>query len=173
MTSPDTVQVLMEQRDRLFAYIWTIVHDVQLAEDVFQELSILAVKKCGEVEDRPRLILWLRRAARLQALAMCRQRSRSPVILDEAVLDQLDSYWTERDTDSAGKEMNALRECVGQLTAKNLHILSLKHVDGKKAPEIAEILGRSVEVVYTMVARIHKSLRECVQARLLMGAANE
>ena len=173
MTSPDIVQVLMEQRDRLFAYIWTIVHDVQLAEDVLQEVSILAMKKGGEIEDRKRLVPWLRHAARLEALTACRRRARSPLILDDQVLDHLDAFWAKRDAYSASQEMDALRECVAQLTAKNLRILSLKHADGKKAPEIAKILGHSVDVVYTMVARIHRSLRECVQARLQAGGANE
>lgn len=173
MTSPEIVQVLMEQRDRLFAYIWTIVRDVQLAEDVLQEVSILAVKKGGDIENAARLVVWLRHAARLESLAMCRRRTRSPVILDDKVLDQLDAFWAERDTHSAGRELMALRACVAQLTPRNLRILALRHVHGKKAPEMAEILGRSVDVVYTMVARIHRTLRECVQARLLAGDANE
>lgn len=61
------VQTLMQQRDSLSVYIWTIVRDVQLVEDTLQELSILAVQKGGEIEDASRLPAWFRRAVRFNS----------------------------------------------------------------------------------------------------------
>ena len=53
LDSPTIVRLLMAERSRLFAYTWVIVGDVHLAEDVFQEVSLLAVEKGSEVTDEP------------------------------------------------------------------------------------------------------------------------
>jgi DNA-directed RNA polymerase specialized sigma24 family protein len=45
LDSPAIVRLLMAERSRLFSYTWAIVGDVHLAEDVFQEVSLLAIEK--------------------------------------------------------------------------------------------------------------------------------
>ncbi len=45
------VRILMAERSKLLAYIWSIVRDEHAVEDVFQEVSILAVEKCGQITD--------------------------------------------------------------------------------------------------------------------------
>ena len=39
------VRVLLAERAKLLAYIWVIVRDAHLVEDVFQEVAALAVQK--------------------------------------------------------------------------------------------------------------------------------
>jgi RNA polymerase sigma-70 factor (ECF subfamily) len=160
------VQTLMQQRDSLFAYIWTIVRDVQLAEDTLQELSILAVRKGCEIEDPSRLPAWLRRSARLKALELLRDRGRNPAILSDAVLDQLEGYWSERDSVATTDAAEALRNCLGKISDSNRRILVMRYVEDRKTGDIAQILGRKVDVVYTTLSRIHTALRKCVKARL-------
>lgn len=69
------VRVLLAERARLLAYIWVIVRDVHLVEDVFQEVAALAVQKREELRDEAALPVWLRRTARFQALAALRDKS--------------------------------------------------------------------------------------------------
>jgi RNA polymerase sigma-70 factor (ECF subfamily) len=160
------VQVLMQQRDRLFAYIWAIVGDLQLAEDTLQELSLLAVEKGPEVQDEARLVVWLRRAARLKALEMLRQRGRTPLALGESVLDQLESHWVDQERHAEADVVRALEECLNQLTPNNRRILAMRYAEGKKTGDIAIALGRKLPTVYQSLVRVHRALRQCIEAKL-------
>ncbi len=69
LSESDLVQRLLEERVRLLAYIWAIVRDSHVAEDVFQEVSLLAVRKRSEIVDQTAFPVWLRKSARFCALA--------------------------------------------------------------------------------------------------------
>ena len=160
------VQVLMQQQNRLFAYIWSIVGDSQLAEDAMQELSVLAVEKGPEVSDENMLVVWLRRAARLKALEARRKKSQLPVALEESVAEQLEAHWAQFDTTSDVNLVDILNHCVEQLTTHHREILRLRYVQGKKAGEIARALNRKAATVYQSIARLHRILRDCVDRQL-------
>ena len=73
--SPETIRLLMAERERLFSYIWAIVGNIHLAEDVFQEVSLLVLQKRPEASDELQFRVWLRRTARYKAIeALRRQR---------------------------------------------------------------------------------------------------
>jgi RNA polymerase sigma-70 factor (ECF subfamily) len=159
-------QILTQQRDRLFAQAWAIVRDAQLVEDTLQELSILAIQKGGSLEDEKHLTAWLRRSVRFKALEVLRMHGRAPLAINDAILDQIESYWAERDRHNDTRRVDALAECLDRLTPKNRRLLQLRYVDGKKSAEIAAVVGHKADVIYTMIARVHRSLRECVEAKL-------
>ena len=166
MDSKTIVRVLMQQRDRLFAYIWSIVGDAHLAEDVLQEVSLLAMENGGEVADEVRLAAWLRHAARNKALEAVRRRSRQPTPLDEAILEAMEPDWQQYDALEESELVDLLRTCVKQLTANNQRIVTLRYVDGLKSNEIARRLHRNVSAVYQAITRIHRALSECMSRRL-------
>ena len=166
-------KVLMQQRDRLFAQVWTIVGDPQLIEDVLQELAVVAIGKGVEVEDEPRLCAWLCKAARLKSLEALRSRGRTPLLLSDEVLDQLDFVWMAEHQTPLAKTLEHLRTCVEKLTPNNRHILGLRYGQGKKTAEVAAIVGRKVTAVYKALIRMHVTLRECVEARLVEERAHE
>src|SRR5690606_25038453 len=138
----------MTDRDRMFAYIWSIVGDVHLAEDVLQEVTLLAIEKAGPVEDDLAMIVWLRRASRLKSLEAIRRSRTQPRILDESVLDQLESTWASMDEDDPGDLVEHLRQCVGKLSPTAQRIVKLRYADSLKSREVSELLNRKVETVY-------------------------
>jgi RNA polymerase sigma-70 factor (ECF subfamily) len=160
------VQVLMQQHNRLFAYIWTIVGDAQLAEDAMQELSVLAVEKGVEVVDEDRLVVWLWRAAKLKALEFRRQKRGVPLPLDAEVADRLEQAWQDRTSSGDSRLAEALQQCVESLSSHHRELLRLRYTDGKKAGEIARSLNRKAATVYQSIARLHRILRDCIRDRL-------
>jgi RNA polymerase sigma-70 factor (ECF subfamily) len=160
------VQVLMQQHSRLFAFTWTIIGDTQMTEDVMQELSVLAVEKGVEVADETSLVVWLWRAARLKALEFRRQKRRSPITLNDQLAEQLELRWLGRPAVSDSQLTESLQGCMDELTPNNRQLLSLRYVEGKKSREIARALHRKPATVYQSIARLHRSLRKCIEARL-------
>ena len=160
------VTALLQNRARLLAYIWAIVRDSNLAEDVYQEVALLAVRKRKELQSAEALPVWLRRTARFQALAAVRDRNRGPLSLSDEVLDQIDQLWEDRDRQGQDKYAAALSECVGQLSPYAQQILSMRYSEGKSGKDVAKELDRKVRTIYVALTRIHRQLRECVETRI-------
>jgi len=173
--SEDTiVRTLMSQRAALLAYIWAIVRDGELVEDVFQEVSLLAVREREKLRDEAALATWLRRTARFKALSALRDRGRSAVLLSDDVLDQLDGQWEQQHQASTAEEYQAaLRHCLKQLTPNARQIVSLRYMQGLKGTEVAEKLGRKTTSVYQALSRIHNTLRACLCGQLNLPEAGD
>lgn len=163
------VRVLMAEREKLFSYIWAMIGDVHLAEDVFQDVSLLAMEKGVEVEDETHLRGWLRHAARFKVLETLRQTKRKPMSLDESVLDKLEEHWARYDAMSGSDQddmLDMLKECMFLLTPGGRKLLVLHYTKGLRSREIALRLKRKVETVYQAIARAHRSLHDCIRTKL-------
>lgn len=160
------VRVLMTERDRLFAYIWSILGDVHLSEDVLQELTVVAMEKASNVSNELALVAWLRKAARLKAMEAIRGQKRQPAALDEAVLDQLEQHWSQFDQAKSTEMVEALRRCVHELSPNAKKLIKMRYVDAMKSGEIAELLSRNVTAVYQALTRTHRFLARCIEHKL-------
>jgi DNA-directed RNA polymerase specialized sigma24 family protein len=63
MTQERAVLILMRERVKLSAYIWSFLRNEHVAEDVFQEVSMALLGHIDEIGDEEHLIRWLRQAA--------------------------------------------------------------------------------------------------------------
>lgn len=157
------VRTLMAERGKLLAYIWSIVHDAHLVEDVFQEVSLLAVTKRSELRDEKALATWLRKSARLLSLTAVRGKVKRPVLLGEEVLDQLDAAWAEEDAVPVEDTLDLLRGCLAELSGRSRQFVALRYIERMSGTEVAEKLGTTVHSVYVALGRIHRMLRDCMQ----------
>ena len=57
------LRALLANRTTLLGYIWSMVRDRHVVEDIFQEVSVLALEKREEFGDERALPTWLRRTA--------------------------------------------------------------------------------------------------------------
>lgn len=163
---PIIVRTLMRDRAKLLAFIWSIVHDGHIAEDVLQDVSVLAVEKRDEIESEAVLGAWLRTTARHRALYAMRRDRRSPLTLDEHVLDLMESEWRKRDSPDgpgADRVMSALRSCLTKLTPSVRQVIQLRYGQSLSSQQIANQLGRSIASIYKATTRAHASLAECVR----------
>lgn len=160
------VRILLTERTKLLGYIASIIPDHHLAEDVFQEVSVAAVRKHREIQSAGHLMGWLRKAARLRALEMRRDRSVHPVLLDPAVLDALEGQWDEQDAKSSSHEVEMLRKCLQKLRGYPRQLIELRYREGISGAALAERVGRKVQTVYVALSRTHRTLAVCVERGL-------
>jgi RNA polymerase sigma-70 factor (ECF subfamily) len=161
------VRLLLRERAKVLAYTYAIVRDHQAAEDVFQDVSVLAIDRAPEIEGERHFLGWVRNAARFKALKARRQRRGQPVALEDEVLDLLDGTWQRYDEVPAREMIDALRGCLDRLTPNARQLVELKYVDGLGGALIASRLGRQVRSIYTALSRIHRALSECLAGRAL------
>lgn len=158
------VRILMQQRAELIGYAWLVVGDPDLAEDVFQEVSVAVIRKCDEIHDEEHLSGWLYQAIRLQGLKARRDQGRRHQLLSQDVLEVLAD--TRLDHEGASDRQAALRECVHRLQGVTRSILEMRYGQNLKPAVIAEQTGKNIQTVYKTITRAHRALRDCVTQRL-------
>ncbi|MBI1373521.1 MAG: hypothetical protein GC159_12400 [Phycisphaera sp.] len=161
------VRVLVRDRAVLLAYIWAIVRDNHLAEDILQDVSVLAVNKRDEITDEEHLHGWLRQTARYKSLTALDKRESSPMRLDDRVLEALEAGWRSESADGGTADLvDALQHCLGKLSGYAKHLVELRYAEGLSGQKLADAVDRNLNTVYVALTRIHRSLGDCVRQQV-------
>lgn len=167
------VRVLIRDRAKLLGYIWAILRDHHLADDVFQDVTVLAIQRAADFSDEGHLLLWSRKTARFKALEVLRSKPYRTMSLSEETLDMLAQDWERADARNTEDEAEHLKGCVDQLTLRSKQILHLRYTEGLTGIQVAEAIDVTVGSVYVALTRIYQALAECIQQRRMeAGQAN-
>ena len=159
------VQTLLREQPRLMAYIRSMVISRDLAEDVFQEVSLAACGSRESIESTESLPGWLRIVARNKAVAAIRKHKASrAVVLDNATLDLLESDWDRLDYNASlcGRS-DQLERCLDLLPDKSRRLIDLKYRDNLSGAQIASQTSRSINSIYMALVRIREALGRCIR----------
>jgi RNA polymerase sigma-70 factor (ECF subfamily) len=160
------VRVLVAERVKILAYLDSLIRDEDLAEDLFQEVCMLAVEKSATIRDELHLVKWLRTTARYHALNALQKSNKRNLTLPDTVLDRLESKWKMNDNSDSSDRADALRHCEELLPARAKDLLHKRFVDGMNYEEMAQLLGRPVNSLYVTFSRIFTSLGNCIMQRI-------
>ncbi len=160
------VQTLLRERTRILAWLWSTLRDGHRSEDVFQDLLVRALEHEPGFEDEGRLRAWAWQVARNRAFEMLRQSQRQAAVLDGAVLDRLAGEFQSREPKGLTDRIDALRNCLDELTDNTREVVRLRYVDGLPAHEIARKLDRTADAVYKSLTRVYATLAACIERRL-------
>ena len=166
MDSDRLLRLLLTHRGMLLGYIVSIVRDIHLAEDVFQEASLVILKKGSVLEGDADFPAWARKVARFEALNASRKRNQGPVLLEPRLLDLLDATWNK---DVAPEPATlALRQCIELLPEKARRLIELRYVAELPGNALAERLQQPANTVYVALSRIYRILSKCVKERMAL-----
>jgi RNA polymerase sigma factor (sigma-70 family) len=164
MERDTVVQVLLRERLRIAAAAVAVVRDAHAADDIFQQLVVMALGEGRRFEGPGHVLAWAVRAARHRAVDLARRRRLRS--LPNEVLDLLEAAWADPVPSGWSDRAEALCRCVGRLAPANRELLRMKYADGLTAPAIAERQRRTADAVYQNLSRVHRCLRECVEREL-------
>lgn len=171
MLSPETTTAtLLAARMPLTAFFASVTRDFHLAEDVFQEVCVKAVARAETFESVVHLMNWSRMAGKNRAIDILRARDGHYVGLTDEMLDLLADEWPNKSTTDAMQQ--ALDHCISQITQNNRELLRLRYFEHRNCAEVAAILDRKIETVYQALARLHKTLGNCIRGRLQAKSAS-
>lgn len=160
------VRLLLQQRMELTAYIHSIVRNSHMADDVFQDVCVKAIKHHESFKDSVHLAKWARRVARNRSIDTLRRKENQALVLNEEVLELLEHDWPTGEDNDPTESITALRACMNKMTPYSREILRLRYMEGLAGTEVAETLNRKVDTIYKALTRIHIGLRDCVKRRL-------
>jgi RNA polymerase sigma-70 factor, ECF subfamily len=162
---PDpAMRALLEDRAPLVGFIRAIVGSRSLAEDVFQELAILVMRKHADIPNPEAFPGWIRRAARFEARNALRKHSREHLAISEDVAELFERQAPE--PIPTNLHIEALERCIELLSPAARTLVKLKYHQGQTGEEMSDHLGKPLNTIYVSLSRIHKALGQCVKSRL-------
>ncbi|MDA7916563.1 sigma-70 family RNA polymerase sigma factor [Verrucomicrobia bacterium] len=169
----EVTRLILQNRVELTAFITSILRDSHLAEDVFQDVCIKALKQTAPFNDEAHVRRWARRVARNRAIDLIRRKDKQAILLDEEILDLIEQEWPDDNAGQDQDKVSALKTCIEKLTPYSKEIINLRYVEGLGGIEVAEVLNRKVDTIYKALARLHVGLRGCIQKRMKNLAKGE
>jgi len=159
----------------IYRYVKYLGAGEDLARDLVQETFLTTFRDSPPPapDDVRRRGAWLRGIARNLLLRHWQREKRSPVKINSPALEQAEGVWASAvpGGDDASFYLEALRECLKEVSARNREILDLRYAEKKPRREIADALSMSVDGIKSALQRIRARLSKCVQARLKLEGA--
>jgi len=159
------IAALSSSQNSLFRFIYSLLPDPDLVDDVLQETNMVLWRKVDEYDETRDFLPWARKVAHFQVLAAIRDRSRSRLVLDEELVNLLEEEVEEEDTRESMR-MHALERCLSRLPEKRRELLLQRYRRGASVEKMANTLNQSVGALSQALYRIRQALMKCVERQL-------
>lgn len=147
--------------DVIRGFIWGLLPDQAAVDDVVQETFVAVSKLSVRFAPGTSFPKWACSIARFKVMEYRRGFRRLCLLSDETI-DALAVAPEALDEDPRRDHLEA---CLKQLPARTLAALRQRYEDDHKPPQIAELLGWSLETVYATLSRARALLRDCIRQR--------
>jgi RNA polymerase sigma-70 factor, ECF subfamily len=164
----DPLRSFLAQRHDLMAFLFTLVRDPHLAEDLFQEVWVQFDKAQRKGQTITHLPAWCRGVARHLFSHHIRSRQRSPVIMDDELVALVELAFEENadGQNDTEEKLAAVRTCMDTLPLRSRSILRLRYEEGLPSAEIASRLKMKTESIHVALCRLRQAVGQCARQRL-------
>jgi RNA polymerase sigma-70 factor (ECF subfamily) len=159
-------EYLRRHQSQLFGYIHSLVRDLNDADDLFQQTTVILWKKFDEFDRRRSFIVWGCGVARWEAANFLRARSRQRLYFTDELnllLIEAQADWTPEDLED---QKGALSGCVAKLRQRDRELLEDCYGTDSGVRAVADQHGRSAQSVHNSLRRIRRTLFECIRRTL-------
>lgn len=169
-TLKDLSSRFLAGRRELMAFVFGLVRNAQVAEDIFQEVWIRLAEASESGTDIREPEKWCRGVARNLILHHWREKRGAKVVADSRIIELAEKAFDERE--AAGRDPSrktVLAECVKSLPEKSRRVLKLKYDQSLPGIEVASELGSTYDAVMRTLSRIRQVLARCVEKKLALA----
>ena len=155
--------LFLQYQPAVRGYVLAMIPDFSLADDVVQETFLTVTRKAASFELGTSFAAWVKTIARFKALEAIRAR-RFETLSDE-VLQALGAEPRELrgETD---ERLPLLRACLDQLAPQARRSIDYRYQNDHLPPQIAGLMGCTVQSVNVTLSRARAFLRECVMRKM-------
>lgn len=172
-------ELIGRHQRRVYRFGLKMCRDPEDAKDVLQETLLAAARTVKDFRGASSVSTWLYTIARSFCIKKRRRSKFAPE--QEESLDAREPGLEARqvtdpsrgpEDELAGRQVEAaLEQAIGGLDPMYREVLILRDVEGLTAPEVAEVMGLSVEAVKSRLHRARVAVREAVAPLLAAPAA--
>ena len=159
------LRLFSEHRDRLFAYIHSMLPHRYDAEDVFQRCSIVMWRKFDTYERDRDFMAWACGVAFFEVRNFIRVASRDHMQFSETLIHQLAEHRSARLSETSAR-LDALQQCLESLDPKDRELVRCAYDDSRSLNDIAKTSGRAIQTLYNRLSILRRRLFECVSHRV-------
>lgn len=137
------------------------------AEDLAQEVFVIAWRKLADFEPGGSFGSWLRTIAH-HLVRNHRRKFRADSV---GGYEELDLLWREQDharRGEASERLLALQDCLARMDGPSLGLLNARYLEGLSVHELAESTGKGYSALTTRLYRLRELLAECVENEMNM-----
>jgi RNA polymerase sigma-70 factor (ECF subfamily) len=165
--------LLARHQRRVYRFGLKMCRDPEDAQDVLQDTLLAVARGVKDFRGASSVSTWLYTIARRFCIKKRRRSKFAPA--EEASLDaesatealQIADDARGPDESLAGRQIEAaLEKAIGDLAPMYREVLVLRDVEGLTAPEVAEVLGLTIEAVKSRLHRARVAVRQAVAPAL-------
>jgi RNA polymerase sigma-70 factor (ECF subfamily) len=170
MEQSSLVQRYLEERDAVLGFLIALTRDFQIAEELFQEVSLVVIAEARKDIDVQNVSAWVREIARRRVAEYYRKRSRlaptSP--FSESLADLIDQSFAENEEllEQQQTRMRFLLECLRKLTGRSRELVQGFYHRRQSLQQLANSMGWQVDSVKVALSRARKVLGDCVRVKM-------
>jgi RNA polymerase sigma-70 factor (ECF subfamily) len=159
----DYGSVLRQHQTQLFGYIYSLVRDLDDADDLFQQTSLVLWDKFDQFDHSKSFINWACGVARYEVLNFLRSRSRKRLYFSDELNLALVEAHESLEQERLEERRTALAGCMKKLRQKDRELLEACYERSASLRDVARSWGRSTHSIHNSLRRIRRVLFECVQ----------
>jgi len=169
----ELAELLTAIHAQLFGYIHSLVRNLDDADDLFQQTSLVLWRQFEHFDRNRSFLAWACGVARLEVSNFVRSRSRKRLYFSDELNLLLIDAQTEIERDELDGHRDALAGCVQKLRPRDRELLEECYSDRGNVSEVAEKTGRIPQSVHNSLRRIRRALFECVHRTLAQPGQGE
>lgn len=158
--------LLRRHQSQLFGYIHALLRNLNDADDLFQQTTLILWKKFGEYDRKRSFLSWACGVARFEIANFLRSRSRHQLYFTDEINLLLIESQEALKQDEIDTRREALAKCTAKLRDSDRKLLEACYGDSAGVAEVAERQGRSPQSVHNSLRRIRRALFECIRRTL-------
>jgi RNA polymerase sigma-70 factor (ECF subfamily) len=158
------VRLYTQHQRRVYIYLLSLVHSVADAEELLQETAFILWKKFDEFLPGSNFGAWACRVAYLEA-AKFRQRHKGELPLSPQFMERI-AQQAAKVSDLLELRADVFNYCMDRLADMDRQLITRRYTPGGRVQTIAAELHRPPRSVSKSLARIRRTLMECIDRRL-------
>ncbi len=159
------LHLLTPNQHRIYGFIMSYVADWNLADDIFQETTVILWEKFQEYTPGTDFLAWAFKIAHFQVLSHIKKDKTKRKYFTSSTLEKLSDI-AEVSAKESQKPLEALRKCIEKLSQRSKNLLALRYEDGQTVQKIARRTEKSVNILYKEYKKIHVALFKCVSRKM-------
>ncbi len=160
----DPASLVERHQAGVWRYLRALGCESSLAEDLTQDTFLAVLRQPFDDFNPAATAAYLRRTARNLYVNSHRRAGKVLVVED---VEQVDRSWTEWAGDDNGEALlEALRDCIGNLSERARLALELRFRDRESRANIADRLCITENGAKNLMQRAKKKLRACIEGKL-------
>lgn len=156
-------ELVREHQAGVWRYLRFLGCQDSQCDDLTQETFLAVLRKPLDQRSPRATAAYLRTVARNKLLMSLRKAGREPA---NGFLEAAEDVWAKLADDGGGAYLDALDDCLTELTDRVRRAVEMRYRDGSSRQEMAAELEMTEQGIKTLLRRAREQLRRCVEGKV-------